>query len=336
LTSHASGHNAGGISAPHVSQSNEIWSLEEHSSKLYQALGRKKGFNFDYTVTGSILLYTKDEDTVPLKSDLEKFRTKSHANGEFLTKSEVKEKEPSLSVENISGAYYYPDDAQGSSVKLGHCFATACIDKGVKISTGTELAGFEVTNGKKKKKIDSVLTNKGHVHPKTVVIAAGPWSGRIASMAGMNVPIEPVKGHLIITPKAKEKIVHSFILGPNYYFLQSHDRSIVIGGGEDSVGFDENLIGSRVQEAWNESSAFLPVIKSLGQESRMACLRPYCTDNLPVIGNSTQYDNLIFATGHFRSGFSLAPVTGKIVSELIVEGDTKTDIKAFSPGRFSA
>ncbi len=337
LTSHASGHNAGGISAPHVSQSVEFWPLEEHSTKLYQGLGCKEGFDFDYTVSGSMVLFTKEKDTALLKNELQIFRAKSQASGDFLTKSEVKENEPNLSVENICGAYYYPDDAQGSSVKLGQCFATACADREVKMSVGTELMRFEVRNeGKTEKKIESVVTNHGSIHPKTVVIAAGPWSGKIASMAGIKIPVEPVKGHLIITLKTKEKILRSFILGPNYYFLQSHEGSVVVGGGEDSVGFDTSLIDSRVREAWSEGSIFLPIIQSLGQDSKIACLRPYCSDGLPIIGNSTQYDNLIFATGHFRSGFSLAPVTGKIVSELICEGNTTLDIKAFTPGRFSA
>jgi glycine/D-amino acid oxidase-like deaminating enzyme len=78
----------------------------------------------------------------------------------------------------------------------------------------------------------------------------------------------------------------------------------------------------------------IPKLLSVKQESKTACLRPYATGGIPILGKSSRFSNVIFATGHYRNGFSLAPVTGKIISELIVDGKSEIDITPFSPDRF--
>jgi len=332
LSSHASGHNAGGISTPHETQSEDIWPLARETCELYERLAMRENFDFDYVLNGTIVLLKDSRLSSELEKRIEKFREKSGTRVRLLTPQEVKDKEENLSLEEVGGAIFYPDDAQGNSKKLGHCFERVCREKGMKLATSVEVLGFTIDNGT----IETVKTSIGTVFPERVVVAAGPWSGRIASMLGIEIPIEPVKGHLITTHAANTKILNSFISGPNYYVLQSSGGNLVVGGGEDHVAFDSSIMDSRIAEAWAEGISLVPALSSLGQQSTTACLRPYASGGLPVIGESKRYKNLIFATGHFRSGFSLAPVTGKIVSELIVDGRTKTNIGPFSPERFAA
>jgi glycine/D-amino acid oxidase-like deaminating enzyme len=78
----------------------------------------------------------------------------------------------------------------------------------------------------------------------------------------------------------------------------------------------------------------IPELHSLKQEAKTACLRPYSPEGIPILGRSTRFSNVIFATGHHKNGFCLAPVTGKIVSELIIDGKSKIDVGPFSPDRF--
>jgi glycine/D-amino acid oxidase-like deaminating enzyme len=141
---------------------------------------------------------------------------------------------------------------------------------------------------------------------------------------------------LIETEVPKSKILRSFVSGPDYYVLQTPQGNMVIGGGEDSVGFDVSVDGDRIKEAWSEAVSYVPVLKSLKQVSMTACLRPYAPGGLPVMGRSKKYSNLIFATGHYRSGFCLAPITGELISELIVDGKTTIDLEPFSPNRFES
>jgi glycine/D-amino acid oxidase-like deaminating enzyme len=74
----------------------------------------------------------------------------------------------------------------------------------------------------------------------------------------------------------------------------------------------------------------------MSRESKTACLRPFASDGLPILGKTKQVENVIFATGHYKNGFGLAPVTGKLISQLVIDGETKIDVSAFSPDRFPA
>lgn len=332
LSSHASGHNAGGISSAHLTQIPEMCELATETSALYRKLAESKNFDFDYQVNGTIVTLSRNERDPISEKEVEEFRERGLSKIELLSPSEVKEREPKLSVEKIGGAIYYPDDAQGNSKKLAQCFAKECLNSGLRVVTGVEALGFVTNNDK----IAAVRTNRETLFPKSVVIAAGPWSGKICSLLGLDVPVEPIKGHLITTRKSNSRILRSFITGENYYVLQTCEGNLVVGGGEDSDGFGQSVIDSRVKEAWEEGLSMVPLLSSLGQESVSACLRPHARGGLPIIGRSSEFENLIYATGHFRNGFSLAPVTGKIVSQIIIDGKTKMKIDPFSPKRFQA
>ena len=90
----------------------------------------------------------------------------------------------------------------------------------------------------------------------------------------------------------------------------------------------------RIREAWEEGTAMIPKLFRLKQEAKTACLRPYTPEGIPILGKSARFSNVLFATGHYKNGFCLAPVTGKIISELIIDGEAKIDITPFSPDRF--
>ena len=336
LASHASGHNAGGISSAHIFQTNKMSLLARETLKLFQDLAQKDRFDFDFKINGAINILKEEEqnpkDIERLEVAIKEFQEKSNTKVQLVSGAETNEIEPNLALKDNSHALYYPEDAQGNSKKLADCFARSCTDRGVQISTQTAVEDFEIESGGRT--IRSTKTNKGIIYAKTVVLATGPWSGQVASMLGLDIPIRPIKGHLISSHNPGKKVLNTFVSGENYYVLQTAEGNLVVGGGEDTDGFNSSLIKGRVDEAWNECVSFVPLLRDLGQESASACLRPYASGGLPVIGMSTKIENLIFATGHFRNGFSLAPVTGKIVSELTVDLKTDFEIAPFSPKRF--
>lgn len=88
--------------------------------------------------------------------------------------------------------------------------------------------------------------------------------------------------------------------------------------------------------AWCKMSSLVPALRYLGQEAISACLRPFASDGIPVIGRSSRFDNLFMATGHFRNGLWLSPVTGIIISELILSGVSDMELAPFSPARLEA
>jgi len=328
LTMHASGHNAGGLAGAHESQRRELWPLFREGRLLYRELAQSNGFSFDYATGGTL-----SPSTIKEMNNLEKtgntFTDEAGAKIEFLDSADLQKMEPNLSTSRFNCAIYYPEDAQGNSKKLGQCFAGICLESGMEISTGSEVISFEIDHGT----VSEVRTTRGTIIPKTAILAAGPWTGQISAKLGLQIPVEPVKGHLISIESDGLKLVNSFIDGPRYYVMQN-GSSIVVGGGEDSVGFDTAVDPARLADAWQEGVSMVPKLASMNQESRTACLRPFAPGGLPILGKTMRLDNVIFATGHYKNGFGLAPVTGKLISQLVADGETGIDISPFSPDRF--
>ena len=305
LTMHASGHNAGGLAGVHESQPKELWPLFRETQVLYRELAQSSGFSFDYVTGGTLSPGTIEEmDTLEKTSHT---LDEAGARVEFLDSADLQKREPNLSTTRFNCALYYPDDAQGNSKKLGQCFARTCLEKGMEISTDSEVVDFEIDHGN----VREVKTTRGTIVPTTVIVAAGPWSGQVSARLGVRIPIEPVKGHLISIDSGGLKLVNSFIDGPRYYVMQN-GSSIVVGGGEDSVGFDTAVDSARIADAWQEGVSMVPKLASMNQESKTACLRPFASDGLPILGKTKQLENVIFATGHYKNGFGLAPITGKL------------------------
>ena len=327
LTLHASGHNAGGIGGLHEHTPRALRPLFERTPEIYAELARTPNFEFEYNLGGTISLVPRGEEA-ETERRISEFRRETGARVQLLNTSDLRKREPHVASENFNLAIYYPYDAQGNSKKLGQCFEAGSVARGhTKISTGVEVLGFTCRG----KRIESVKTTRGTIEPEIVVLSAGPWTQSIgAKIPNLALPIKPIKGHLITTEVVNERVLTSFIDGPNYYVMQTKQGNLVVGGGEDDTGFDVKVEEKRIQEAWSEGVALVPRLKSLKRVSISACLRPYAPDGIPIIGRTEKYENLIVAAGHFRFGFSLAPITGKLVSQLIVNGRPEIDLADFS------
>jgi glycine oxidase len=331
ITTHASGHNAGGISGIHTYQPCETWELSRETPKLYEELAQTSGFEFEYVRGGTIIPGTSENER-EFARVAEKYADRSEGVFvNFLDKKDLQNKEPNVSTERFSCALFYPHDAQGNSRKLGHCFAKSCLDRGMKITTGRSVSGFEISDGRV---VKVNLDNQDSIVPDNVILAAGPWSGEISAKLGVRLPVSPVKGHLISVDAGNFRLVNSFVSGPSYYVMQN-GSTVIVGGGEDSAGFNTEVDSVRIREAWAEGVSIVPKLGRLNEKTTSAaCLRPHAPDGIPILGKSKKLKNMLFATGHFRNGFALAPITGKLIAQLLLEGRSEIDLAPFSPDRF--
>ncbi len=332
LTMHASGHNAGGISGVHTYQPRETWALSRETPSMFEELAQTPGFEFEYVRGGTIIPGTSENEK-QLEEVADKYT--DHSQGihvKFLDKQDLLSKEPNVSSDRFSCALFYPLDAQGNSKKLGGCFAKTCLEKGIRITTGRAIAAFETSSDKI---VEVRLDNGESIAPENLVIAAGPWSGGLSAKLGMPLPVGPVKGHLISVDVGRIRLVNSFVSGPNYYVMQN-GPTVIVGGGEDSVGFNDLVDPSRITDAWAEGVSMVPRLKEWNANTTStACLRPHAPGGIPILGRSKIFKNVLFATGHFRNGFALSPITGKLISQLLLDGRSEIDLSPFSPDRFS-
>lgn len=160
----------------------------------------------------------------------------------------------------------------------------------------------------------------------TVVLAAGAWSGQIAGLPDDVVPpVRPVKGQVLRlqVPQAYRpfltRTVRGTVRGFPVYLVPREDGELVVGATQEELGYDEQVTAGGVYELLRDAHALVPGLTELPLVEVTAELRPGSPDNAPMIG-PTRLAGLVLATGHYRNGVLLAPVTADAVAQLLVEG----------------
>ena len=168
-----------------------------------------------------------------------------------------------------------------------------------------------------------------------VVMAAGSWSGQVEAEGEEPIPVRPIRGQLLHLgwPKSPPGRI---VWTDRCYLVPWTDGSVLIGATVEDVGFDERATVAGVQQLIEMTCALVPnARKALFQGVRVG-LRPGTPDDMPVIGPSTKLPGLFYATGHFRNGVLLAPLTAELVADYVLERRCDAALEATSPSRFSA
>jgi len=168
-----------------------------------------------------------------------------------------------------------------------------------------------------------------------VIVAAGTWSSAIKQTSiEYGVPkIEPVRGQMICFD-AKPQLTRHVIYSPRGYLVPRRDGRLLAGSTSENAGFTKQITAGGISSILAHASEISPQIEHLPIVDTWAGLRPRAADGLPVLGPCDEIDGLVYATGHYRNGILLAPVTGELIAEAVVEGHVSPLLAAFSPNRF--
>jgi glycine oxidase len=181
-----------------------------------------------------------------------------------------------------------------------------------------------------------VETDRGSLTGNAVVIAAGSWSGHI-EIRGVKgrVPVRPVRGQLLQLAWAGPPM-RRVTWAERCYLVPWDDGTLLVGATVEEAGFDERTTTAAVRDLIETSAAITPPAWTAGLTAARAGLRPGTPDNLPVIGSSSVLPNLMYATGHYRNGVLLSPLTAQLVADAMLEGRVDPMMRALSPQRFGA
>ena len=171
------------------------------------------------------------------------------------------------------------------------------------------------------------------VMARRVVLAAGCWSGGVEIDGVPPVPVRPVRGqllHLAWSGQPLRRITWS----SRCYLVPLDDGSMLVGATVEEAGFDERTTVAGVRDLLDAACELVPQAWQAGFLGARVGLRPGTPDDLPIIGPSNQVPGLIYATGHYRNGVLLAPLTAKLVSDLVLDGRTDPALAITSPDRF--
>jgi len=176
-----------------------------------------------------------------------------------------------------------------------------------------------------------VTTTDGEIEAATVVVAAGAWANAIA---GVRVPpLRPVRGQLLHLGWRGHPI-STIVWGPECYIVPRTDGTLLVGATVEDVGFDERTTAAGVRDLLDSACELLPEGWGATFLEARAGLRPATPDELPVLGSDPDTPAIVYASGHYRNGVLLAPITAKVIGDLVVEGKRDRSLDAFAPARF--
>jgi glycine oxidase len=179
-----------------------------------------------------------------------------------------------------------------------------------------------------------VLASGAIVPAPSIVVSAGARSGELKLPAA--IPVRPVKGQLLhLRSREEAPLCRRNVRSPDVYVVPRADGRVVVGATVEEQGFYEPVTGLAVYELLRDSYELLPGILELEFVEVSVGFRPGSPDNAPLIGE-TEMPGVVLATGHFRNGVLLAPVTADAIAGVLLDGEAPAEAAAFSPRRFSA
>jgi D-amino-acid dehydrogenase len=248
---------------------------------------------------------------------------------EVLTAKEARAIEPALA-EGIAGAIFHPGELSGDPAEFVHAVGAAVREAGVDVRLETEALRLDVAGGR----IAAVETTHERLEPGTVVLAAGAWNRGLARTAGLFVPVEGGKGyHIDYEPSDADPRIPVFVSESRIAVSRLPGR-LRLTGVLALHGLDLSVDERRVAAVERVGAQRIAGLRNRRRLEVWRGLRPCSPDGLPIIGSPEACANLVVATGHGMLGFSLAPVTGRLVAQLVSGSEPQLDVAALHPDRF--
>ena len=349
----ASGANQG--ACPVQLFESPVLELVKESVKLYKGLSEAIEYDIEYQNTGSLLCSVDEEQYPDMEKHVQRI-CRSGVNARLIEGNELRELEPTLGKDVIVGVEEQ-DSGMVNPFKVNYGLAHAAGKLGAEFLLSAEVSKIEIN----KDKVTSVVTDRGEIKTNFVVNAAGAWSPAIGAMLGLTIPIRPRRGQIIVTEPVPLNKRWRYIIDADYLtiafdveaaeksqdarmklgvagsYVQENTGNRTIGSSRDFVGYNNQVTMPTVKYLAKRVIEFMPRFKDVNCIRTYAGLRPFCyVDGLPILSKVDNAAGFVIATGHAGEGVALAPITGKLISELITENRTSLPIDAFAFSRFKS
>jgi glycine oxidase len=296
-------------------------------AEIEEISGQAVGYRRD----GILLVAVSDEE----RNALDKIYQGQTAHGlqlEKLSAEAVRGRVAGLSSEIQSGLFV-PGDHWVDNERLTRALVETCRRLGVEFCNGSGVTRINTRGGRVQSVQTGTSPGPGNIEISAghFVLAAGCWSRELAAPLGVSLPVEPCRGQMIEFESPTE--LPLAVRAGHHYLVPRSPHRIIAGTTSEYVGFEKAVTAEGLRTILEGLTRMAPLVKNLRFRRAWVGLRPDTPDHLPVLGYG-ELENLVFATGHFRHGIMLAPVTGKLISELILAGSSSVPIEAYRPLRF--
>ncbi len=310
--------------------------LSKESLRLYpefvHAIEESSGKPVDYTRKGTLQIF-KGASAEAERNAMQAEHRELGLASEAISLADARKLEPALNPA-ISAVVHLPEEESVDPRLLIDSLLAAAANRRVEIRPGFSVASL-IEEGDR---CAGVLAANGEkIHAKHVIIAAGCFSAEIAGAAGKRIPViptRPVRGQMLALRQNNVTLRH-VLRSERGYLVPRSDGRIVAGSTSEEAGFHKGVTAGGIRKI---VEAGLELCADLGSAEILETwsgLRPGTPDDLPILG-LTNMEGFVLATGHYRNGILLAPVTAKLVKEWVIDGRTTLDTQAFSPLRFES
>jgi len=321
-----------GILAPRaeMEEAGPLAQLLLASRKIYpefvKQVSSRSGLSIDFSISGLLSVALDPEQ----QSELDRKKQQQTELGlevQSLSREETLRMESWLNPELLS-ALYFPEEGYVDNRELVEAVRLVCLELGVRLVPDCSVLEVKAEQGN----VCGVQTSSRFFTSRRVVIAAGCWSGQISTGLPYILPIKPARGQMVAMKMPAPGLRH-VVYGANGYLVPRKDGRVLLGSTVEWIGYDKQVTLDGIQQITASAMALAPTLRSSTFIECWAGLRPFCEGGLPVLG-PTEIDGLYFATGHFRNGLLLAPITAKLMAEVIVAGNIPKILEPFLPIRF--
>jgi len=326
---------AAGMLAPQAeaNRPHEFFQLTCESRNMYPAFAAallaETGINIELETTGTLYLAFTEHDEAELQK---RFAWQKEAGLpiEELSAAAVRQLEPSIN-EDVRAALKFPLDTQVENRRLLSALASASERLGVRMETGTAVESLKV----ERDRVTGIETSRGFIATGAVVIAGGAWSSLLGAgdKALPDLRIKPVRGQMLCF-EPQPQIARHVIYSPRGYLVPRRDGRLLAGSTTEHAGFEKQVTAAGVHSILKAALEISPRIAELPLTDSWAGLRPRAGDTLPVLGPCAEIAGVYYATGHYRNGILLAPITGELIAGAVVDRVFPATLEIFSPDRF--
>ncbi|MBJ9987721.1 MULTISPECIES: NAD(P)/FAD-dependent oxidoreductase [Paenibacillus] len=320
------------------------------SQELVKEWVRDLDEEFEYRAPGSILVCESDEEMIAAESWVARQR-EAGLPFRMLGQKDLRDEWPYMA-EDLPGGLECATDSTVNPVLLTYSLASTARHYGARLRTHTLVTGIQLDEGRK---VRAVETSEGRIRTSTVINAAGVWAKHIGRMVGIDIPIEPRKGHILVASRwaniGKRKVMEFGYLmskfggtrtvdpkfdryGVALVFEPTASQNFLIGSSRQFVGMDSGVDQQVISLIAERAIRFFPVLEQIPLLRTYAGLRPWTADHLPIVSAIDEVPGFYVAAGHEGDGISLAAVTGKVISELLSGSETCIPVDRLRYDRF--
>lgn len=318
----------------------------------YPLLQKEFDIDIHFKKTGTMLAI-ENEEQLKLMQQFVQRQQAAGLNVQILGQKETIKRQPAMKNGQIIGSTYYDQDATIHPQNLTKAYCRAAQKQGVHYELYNEVIGFKTSA----KKVTGVISKGGEILCNSIVNACGAFAPLLGSWLGINIPIMPRRGQILvtepvpkfitticndskyITAKYRPELLGTGIeaqLGIGLSLTQTDRGNLLIGGTREFVGYDTRTTHQGIKLVAAHAAKILPALQELSIIRTFAGLRPFTPDGLPIISKVPGWEGLYVAGGHEGDGLALSAITGEIVSEMLANKpiSSEIDISRLSLERF--